>query len=92
MFKIAYCAGHYLQTPGKRLPRELGEAQTREWVLNDRVADYFARVALEYEGVQLLRTDDSTGQTEVTIQKRTAARYNNSVRCDITHKFRRCFL
>lgn len=71
-FKIAYCAGHYLQTPGKRLPRELDENQTREWVLNSRVAEYFTRAALEYPGVQLLRTDDSTGQTEVTIAKRTA--------------------
>ena len=71
-FKIAYCAGHCLHTPGKRLPRELDEAQTREWVLNSRVAEYFARAALEYQGVMLLRTDDSSGNTDITIQKRTA--------------------
>ena len=45
MFKIAYCAGHYINTPGKRLPKELDIDETREWVLNDRVADAFAEAA-----------------------------------------------
>lgn len=71
-FKIAYCAGHYLDTPGKRLPKELDTAQTREWVLNDRVARHFARAASQYEGVALLRTDDSTGKTFIDIPERTA--------------------
>lgn len=70
MFKIAYCAGHYLETPGKRLPKELDGAQTREWTLNDRVADHFATAAMEYEGVQLLRTDDPTGKAFVDIPDR----------------------
>ena len=69
-FKIAYCAGHTLNTPGKRVPKELDEACTREWVLNDRVADYFAQAAQLYD-VELLRTDDPLGLTEVTIKKRT---------------------
>lgn len=72
MFKIAYCAGHYLESPGKRVPASLDPDQTREWVLNDRVARHFTRAALEYEGVELLRTDDSTGQRLVTIAQRTA--------------------
>lgn len=70
-FKIAYCAGHYLQTPGKRLPSQLDEKQTREWVLNDRVARHFAQAAKGYD-VQLLRTDDATGETFVDIPQRTA--------------------
>lgn len=70
-FKIAYCAGHYLQTPGKRLPSQLDKDQTREWVLNDRVARYFAEAAKGYD-VQLLRTDDATGKTFVDIPQRTA--------------------
>lgn len=69
--KIAYCAGHYLQTSGKRVPASLDKNQTREWVLNDRVADHFARAALEYEGVEILRTDDSTGKTFIDIPERT---------------------
>ncbi len=72
MFKIAYCAGHYLDTPGKRVPASLDKNQTREWVLNDRVAEHFARAALEYDGVQLLRTDDPTGKTFIDIPERTA--------------------
>ena len=69
-FKIAYGAGHYLHEAGKRLPAELDAAQTREWTLNDRVARHFAAAAAQYEGVELLRTDDPTGQTEVTLQAR----------------------
>ena len=72
MFKIAYCAGHYTGTPGKRLPAELDPTQTREWVLNDRVADYFAKAAEQYEGVALLRTDDPTGKKYISIKDRTA--------------------
>lgn len=72
MFKIAYCAGHYLGTPGKRVPKALDPNQTREWTLNDRVARYFNEAALQYEGVQTLRTDDSTGKKHISIKKRTA--------------------
>lgn len=71
-FKIAYCAGHYLGTAGKRIPANLDPNQTKEWVLNDRVADHFAKAALEYEDVEILRTDDSTGKTFVDIPERTA--------------------
>ena len=71
MFKIAYCAGHYINTPGKRCLKYLDPNETREWVLNDRVADHFARAALEYEGVELLRTDDSTGAHDISIPSRT---------------------
>ena len=72
MFKIAYCAGHCINTPGKRCLKSLDPNETREWVLNDRVADHFARAALEYEGVELLRTDDSTGKNDISIPSRTA--------------------
>lgn len=72
MFKIAYCAGHYIGTAGKRIPKELDKNETREWVLNDRVADHFAKAAAEYEGVALYRTDDQTGKTFVDIPDRVA--------------------
>lgn len=71
-FKIAYCAGHYIGTAGKRLPKELDKNETREWVLNDRIADHFAKAAAEYEGVELLRTDDPTGKKFIDIPERTA--------------------
>lgn len=73
MFKVAYCAGHDLSTPGKRVPKKLDPAQTREWVLNDRVARYFNERMLQYDGVQTMRTDDSTGKKEIEIKDRTAA-------------------
>jgi N-acetylmuramoyl-L-alanine amidase len=73
MFKVAYCAGHYLGTPGKRVPKKLDPAETREWVLNDRVARFFNERMLQYDGVETMRTDDSTGKKEIKIKDRTAA-------------------
>lgn len=73
MFKVAYCAGHYLGTPGKRVPKKLDPAETREWVLNDRVARYFNERMLQYDGVETMRVDDSTGKKEIKIKDRTAA-------------------
>lgn len=72
MFKLAYCAGHYRQTPGKRIPADLDPNQTREWVLNDRVARHLEAAAKAYPEVELLRTDDPTGSTFVDIPERTA--------------------
>lgn len=69
-FKIAYGAGHYLHEAGNRIPATLDRGQTREWVLNDRVARYFAKAAAQYEGVELLRTDDFSGENEVGLQAR----------------------
>lgn len=69
-FKIAIDAGHYMGTPGKRLPKDLDPAQTREWVLNDRVARAFAEVASQYEDVEILRVDDPTGKSEVSLNAR----------------------
>lgn len=70
MFKIAYGAGHYINTAGKRLPKELDATQTREWTLNDRVARYFEEAAKKYEGVELLRVDDATGKTDIPLATR----------------------
>lgn len=70
-FKIAYCAGHHLGN-SKGIPRSMGLGEIREWTLNDRVARYFAQAAEEYE-VELLRTDDPTGETLIDIPERCAA-------------------
>lgn len=72
MFKVAYCAGHYLETPGKRIPEILDPNQTREWTLNDRVARFFAEAAKNYPEIRLLRTDDPAGQSFVDIPQRCA--------------------
>ena len=70
-FKIAYCAGHHLGN-SNGIPRSMGLGEIREWTLNDRVARYFAQAAEEYE-VELLRTDDPTGETLIDIPERCAA-------------------
>lgn len=75
-FKIAYGAGHYRYTAGKRLPKELDPEQTREWILNDRVARYFAEAAKQYEGVELLRVDDPAGEKGIAIADRCKAANN----------------
>lgn len=87
MFQIAYSAGHYYGTAGKRIPGSLDPEQTREWTLNDRVARYFTRAALSYEDVELLRTDDSSGQTQVKIAQRAAGanRWGADLYLDIHH-------
>lgn len=72
-FKIAYAAGHYLHTAGKRLPKELDKNQTREWVLNDRVARHFAEAAKQYEIVELLRVDDPAGKKYIDLDARCKA-------------------
>ena len=87
MLRIAYCAGHGKNTAGKRLPKALDPNQTREWVLNDRVADHFARAALEYENVAILRTDDISGSEDISIKTRVekAAAWDADVYVDMHH-------
>ena len=38
MLKLALDAGHCLHTSGKRCLKTIDPNQTREWVLNDRIA------------------------------------------------------
>lgn len=71
-FKIAFCAGHHMGNP-KGVPVYMGLGNIREWTLNDQVARHFARAALSYEDVSVLRTDDSTGKTLIDIPERCAA-------------------
>ena len=72
-FKIAVDAGHYLKTPGKRCLKKLDPNETREWVLNDRLARHFAEAARQYDDVALLRVDDPTGAKDVSLRNRCRA-------------------
>jgi len=65
-YKIAVGAGHGYNTPGKRTPD--GE---REWSFNNKVVIAFENEMQKYEGVELLRTDDPTGKTDVPLSTRT---------------------
>ncbi len=75
-FKIAVDAGHCLKTAGKRLHKKLDASETREWTINDRVARHFAEAAKQYEGVELLRVDDTSGQKEISLANRCKASNN----------------
>lgn len=76
MLKIALTAGHYLGTSGKRCLKSLDKNETREWVLNNRVADKVEKLLTAYEGYRLIRTDDTTGKTEVSLDDRIRAANN----------------
>ena len=54
--------------------KTLDPNETREWVLNNRVADRVEQLLKQnYTGYQLLRIDDTTGETDIPLQKRTDA-------------------
>lgn len=72
MFKLALTAGHYKYTAGKRIPKELDKNETREWVLNDRICDKIEKKLKAYEGYELLRTDDTTGEKGISNAERIA--------------------
>lgn len=76
MFKIALTAGHYLGTPGKNCLDKLDSKKTKEWVLNDRIADKVEKLLWEYTGYELIRTDDTTGKKNISLQARTNAANN----------------
>lgn len=69
MSKIVIDAGHGKNTAGKRCLKSLDQDETREWVLNARVAD-----ALEFyllsAGHITLRVDDTSGNKDVSLATR----------------------
>lgn len=64
--KIAVCAGHGINTAGKRTPDD-----EREWSFNNKVVIAFIAELNTYENVSILRTDDPTGATDVSLTSRT---------------------
>ena len=66
---ICIDAGHYLGTPGKRCLKSIDPNETREWVLNGRIADKVQALLAAYD-CRTARTDDPTGQREVTLDDR----------------------
>ncbi|MFD1335753.1 N-acetylmuramoyl-L-alanine amidase [Oceanobacillus iheyensis] len=71
MAKIAIGAGHGYNTPGKRTPD--GE---REWSFNDKVVTAAIDELKNYENAEVLRLDDRTGKTDVSLSTRTTAANN----------------
>lgn len=75
-FKLALSAGHYLYTAGKRCSKSIDPNETREWWLNDRIADRIEVLLSEYDGIEVLRLDDTTGKKDVTLRQRSDAANN----------------
>lgn len=71
MAKIAIDAGHGRYTAGKRCLKKLDKNETREWVLNDRIASYLEDY-LKSAGHEILRVDDTTGKRDVPLAERVS--------------------
>lgn len=72
MFKIALNAGHGMNTAGKRCLKSLDPNETREWWLNSRICNKIEEKLKAYEGYELIRLDDTTGNTDVALKTRTS--------------------
>ena len=72
-FKLAISAGHYYYTSGKRCSKSLDPKQTREWTLNDRIADKIEKLLKDYNGIEVKRLDDTTGQKAIDLAARSKA-------------------
>lgn len=70
MLKIVIDAGHGLHTKGKRCMKKLDASETREWTLNNRIADRLEKHLKAYD-CEVLRVDDTTGYTDVELATRT---------------------
>ena len=69
---ICIDAGHYLGTLGKRCLKSIDPGETREWVLNARVADKLQARLAGYD-CQTMRVDDTVGAKDVTLPQRVKA-------------------
>lgn len=70
--KICLDAGHHKYTSGKRCMKEIDPAETREWILNSRVAEKLQRILASYD-CETMRVDDVTGERDVTLSMRAEA-------------------
>lgn len=66
---IALDAGHGMGTPGKRCLKSLDPNETREWFLNDRIADMVEADLAAYD-CRVLRVGDTTGARDVPLSSR----------------------
>ena len=69
---IALDAGHGYHTAGKRCLKSIDPGQTREWLLNDRIADRLEILLKDYD-CTVLRVDDTTGAKDISLSARVKA-------------------
>lgn len=79
--KIGIDAGHGLYTLGKRCAKQFDINETREWVLNSRLATKVCDILNSYEGVEAIRLDDITGNIDIDLN--TRCRNANSLGLDL---------
>lgn len=70
LIKVALDAGHGKSTPGKRCLKKLDKKETREWVLNNRVATACGDALLSTGKYSVLRVDDPTGKRDISLAER----------------------
>ena len=81
MFKLALNAGHGANTAGKRCLKSIDKNETREWVLNNRICCKIQDILSKYDGIEVKRMDDTTGQVDRTVA--TRAKNANSFGADL---------
>lgn len=79
--KIGIDAGHGLHTAGKRCAKQFDPNETREWVLNSRVATKVCEILNSYDGIEAIRLDDITGNTDIDLNLR--CRNANNLELDL---------
>ena len=62
-------AGHGKNTKGKRCLKSIDANETREWVLNSRIAEKVEKELSGYN-VKIIRADDITGERDVPLEER----------------------
>lgn len=67
---LAIDCGHGDNTAGKRCPKALDPNETREHMLNDRIGDKIEYKLSFYDGIRVVRLDDTTGRTDVPLADR----------------------
>lgn len=86
--KLVFDAGHWYNEAGRRCLKSLDKNETREWSMNDRIADKLqTRLAAEYIDVQVLRVDDTTGKTFIDVDERAKAanKWGADLYCSFHH-------
>ena len=74
---IAIDAGHGLTTSGKRCLKSIDPSETKEWWLNNRIADRLEVLLAGYE-CKIIRVDDTTGAKDISLANRVKAANNGN--------------
>lgn len=72
---VALDAGHGMNTAGKRCLKSIDPNQTREWWLNDRIADRVQELLAAYD-CTVVRVDDTTGTKDISLSTRVKTANN----------------